>query len=177
MNERIQIAFKLTLIHIVLPIVITIASLFISNDAYLLIIITQSVFCILFLAGYWEFFGKIFKVMFFVMLEIILVLIFVYKILANVYSSNNIFFVLILSLIQIYLLYLLAKIIIVRYKKEATKLEIEFPLKNGEYLITDGGNSRTSRLMNYHYYSPVHKRNGTNNLMLYATDIVKISKS
>lgn len=61
------------------------------------------------------------------------------------------------------------------YKKESPALEIKFPFKEGSYLITDGGNSKLSRLMNYHYYSVTHKRNKTNNSMLYATDIVKIA--
>lgn len=62
-------------------------------------------------------------------------------------------------------------------KQDKGATEIEFPFKNGKYLITDGGNSKISRLMNYHYHSPVHKKNKTNRSMLYATDIVKLPGS
>jgi hypothetical protein len=58
-----------------------------------------------------------------------------------------------------------------------TNFEITFPLKHGRYLITDGGNSKISRLMNYHFYSPLHKKNQTNYSMLFATDLVKIKKN
>ena len=43
-------------------------------------------------------------------------------------------------------------------------------------MITDGGNSKLSRLMNYHYHSKVHKKRRTNLSMLYATDIVKVAR-
>lgn len=36
------------------------------------------------------------------------------------------------------------------------------------------GNSKLSRMMNYHFHSPVHKKKGTNKSMLYATDVVKL---
>ncbi|MBO9699952.1 MAG: M23 family metallopeptidase [Sporocytophaga sp.] len=71
----------------------------------------------------------------------------------------------------------MAKILVVIFEQASHSVEIEFPLKNGLYLITDGGNSKTSRLMNYHYFSPTHKRNKTNRSMLYATDVVKLSKN
>jgi hypothetical protein len=87
----------------------------------------------------------------------------------------NTFLVMGLSILQIWLLFQLVKIIVVIVKKEAPSVEIEFPFKQGYYLITDGGNSKISRFMNYHYYSPVHKKNRTNDSMLFATDIVKVT--
>jgi len=68
----------------------------------------------------------------------------------------------------------LIKIILVIVKKGTPSVDIEFPFKQGNYLVTDGGNSKISRLMNYHYYSQVHKKNRTNNSMLFATDIIKV---
>ena len=79
----------------------------------------------------------------------------------------------IFALINLYLWFILGKIIVVIFKNDREKLEIEFPFHQGTYLITDGGNSKWSRLMNYHFHSVVHKKRGTNQSMLYATDVVK----
>jgi hypothetical protein len=80
-----------------------------------------------------------------------------------------------LFFIELYFILLLFRILRVIFGREKENLEISFPLRNGKYLVTDGGNSRISRLMNYHFHSKVHKRKGTNQSMLFATDIVKIS--
>jgi hypothetical protein len=92
-------------------------------------------------------------------------------------AENNLYMVNILAIIQIWLLFLLLKIVIVIFKPDKRALDIVFPFRHGEYLITDGGNSRISRLMNYHFYSSVHKKKKTNLSMLFATDIVKIKNS
>lgn len=54
------------------------------------------------------------------------------------------------------------------------EIELVFPLKNGNYMISDGGNGRISYLMNYHYKAGVHGSNSTNASMCYAVDIVKL---
>jgi hypothetical protein len=92
-------------------------------------------------------------------------------------AGNNLYLIFFLAIIQIWILFLLIKIIIVIFRSEKGAVEIEFPFKQGSYLITDGGNSRMSRLMNYHFYSPVHKKKKTNLSMLFATDIIKVSNS
>jgi len=89
-------------------------------------------------------------------------------------TGNNPYLMVVLTLIQAWSLFLLIKIFIVIFKHEKAALEIVFPFKEGKYLISDGGNSRISRLMNYHFYDPVHKKKKTNLSMLFATDIVKI---
>jgi hypothetical protein len=61
------------------------------------------------------------------------------------------------------------------FSNDNEKIEIEFPFGPGSYLITDGGNSKISRLMNYHFHSSVHKKRNTNKSMRYATDIVKLN--
>ena len=83
----------------------------------------------------------------------------------------------ILFIIQLYLIYELIKIFIVIVKREKYNFDIAFPFKQGKYMITDGGNSRISRMMNYHFHSAVHKKNKTNNSMLFATDIVRIDNA
>jgi hypothetical protein len=177
MNERNQIIIKLLLVQIILPLGLTIAFFVISNDAHLFFLITQTYLCILFLSGYWEFFSGLFKKLFFLSLEAILFIILFYKLATSSHSHFNIVLLFIFSFIQAYLFFALVKIIMVVSKKEKNSLEITFPLSNGKYLVTDGGNSKMSRLMNYHFYSPVHRKNKTNKSMQFAIDIVKIDSN
>jgi hypothetical protein len=177
LNERNQIALKLILSHILLPAGLVFTFFFISNDAYLFFFITQTVLCIFFLSGYWEFFSSLFKNLFFGFLESALLFMLLNKLLTSSYSHFNTVPAVIFAFVQIYLIIALVKITITIVKKEKDSLEILFPLRNGRYLITDGGNSKISRLMNYHFNSRVHRKNRTNNSMLFATDVVKIGKN
>jgi hypothetical protein len=174
MKERTQLAVKLILSHFILLTGLTLSSIFIIKDAYLIVSIAQTVLCILYFAGYWEFLGQRFKGIFCTSMQFFLMVILVWKIYFQINLDTNFYLIIPLGFIQLYLLIELIKILLVIFKKDASAVEIDFPLKEGTYLITDGGNSKTSRLMNYHYYSPVHKKNKTNNSMLYATDIVKV---
>ncbi len=173
MSKRYQIAIKLIASHIVLIISLIFISIFTTNEAFLSISITQTALFILFFAGYWEFFGLKFKKYLFAMSELLLILIFVWRLYNNIHNTN-LYLILILAILQVYLLFELVKIQIVINHRDIKSVDIGFPFKDGNYIITEGGNSRISRLMNYHYHSPTHKKNKTNNSMLYATDIVKI---
>lgn len=175
MTERTLLAIKLIVSHIIIIIGLTVSSFLIHSDSFLLLTMTQTVLSILYFTGYWEFFGIRFKHVFCGFIQIALLAIFTFKYISEIYQPTNKFLVVILSIAQFFLLYKSARILLVIFKKDYPSLEINFPFRQGEYLITDGGNSKISRLMNYHYYSPVHKRNRTNNSMLFATDMVKIT--
>jgi hypothetical protein len=177
MSERIQIALKLVLTHIVLLPVLLLASFFLKRDAFLSIPIVQTILIILYFSGYWEFFGFRFRARYFALIEVLWLTELVWRVILQSAQENSVYLVMALSLSQAFLLYALIKMIITIYKKEKEVVEIQFPFRNGKYLITDGGNSRTSRLMNYHYYSRIHRKKRTNNSMLFATDIVKIEDS
>jgi hypothetical protein len=174
MTERIQIAAKLLASHLVLIICLIILSIITKKDAFLFISISQTILIILYFSGYWEFFGLRFKRCFSGLVELTLISVFVWRLNGDLNRSVNLYLVLSLSLIQSYLLIELIKVFLVIKERNRNYLDIEFPFKHGSYLVTDGGNSRLSRLMNYHYYSPTHRRNRTNNSMLYAVDIVKL---
>ncbi len=173
MKIRTKISIRLILTHIVLVAGLVIASLFVHNSDFLFLSVVQTVLLIVLFSGYWEFFGLRFKHIFCSVMELFLAGVFVYKLIRGLNGYTNTYMLVILSVIQAYLLYVLIRISIVIFKKDDLYMGIEFPFKNGIFLITDGGNSRISRMMNYHYYSPVHKKNKTNLSMLYATDIVK----
>jgi hypothetical protein len=128
----------------------------------------------LYFSGYWEFFGLRFRRIFCGGIELILLVLFFHGLFHGISLPENLYLIVALSLAECYLLILLIRIIMVIYKKDSIRMDIEFPFQNGTYLVTDGGNSRISRLMNYHYHSPVHRKKRTNLSMLYATDIVKI---
>lgn len=177
MKERTVFSIKLISTHLVALPVLLIFSLFVNRDSFLLLSITQTFLLIILLTGYWEFFGLKFRIIYFCIIQTLILALTFYKIALTSINHYNFILVILLGIIQAYLLFELVKVFIVICRRDKRSIEIEFPLKNGKYLITDGGNSRISRLMNYHYYSPVHKKNRTNNSMKFATDIVKIDSS
>jgi hypothetical protein len=177
MKERTQLSLKLILSHVILIPLLILISLITNRDSYLLISITQTVVVILLLSGYWEFLGLGFKRIYFCTSEVIIIIVLLSRLLSLSNAGYNIYLVAVLAIIQAWLLFILTKVFIVIFKPEKDALEIVFPFKQGKYLITDGGNSRTSRLMNYHFFSHVHKKKKTNLSMLFATDIIKIRNS
>jgi hypothetical protein len=176
MKERTQIIIKLISTHIILLPVLILISLLVKWDSFILITITQSLLITLFLAGYWEFFGSRIKNIYLITNEVLILIVFIIRLQSAGYKEPDWYLIITLAVIQIYMLLELAKIFIVISKADKISIEIDFPFSKGNYLITDGGNSRISRLMNYHFYSPIHKKNRTNNSMKFATDIVKIDK-
>lgn len=177
LKERNLLAVKLISSHIILPIVLSIASYFINGEAYLFYSTSQTVLCIIFLAGYWEFIGRRFRLIFCLFIELVLITSLILKLSLAVPSHTELYLVMVFGLMQLYFLLVLVRIIFVVFEKSKSAIEILFPFKNGKFLITDGGNSKISRMMNYHYYSPVHQKHNTNCSMLFATDIVKIEVS
>jgi hypothetical protein len=175
MKERSITSLKLITSHIILILVLLVASGSLLNYGFFPLFITQTVLLIMYFSGYWEFFGLRFRRIFCGGIELILLVLIIHRIFNGFALPANPFLAVILSVIEIFLLILLIRILIVIFKKDSLSIDIEFPFQNGNYLVTDGGNSRMSRLMNYHYYSPVHRKNGTNLSMLFATDIVKIT--
>lgn len=175
MNERGITAVKLIATHLVLVSGLTAATFFIKQDAYLTLIITQTVLLILIFTGYWEFFRPGFKSGFVLMIEILLVISAVHRINAGEPHNFVPVFTILPGLVELYLLFILSKILIVIFRKERENLEIAFPFKEGNFLITDGGNSAISRMMNYHFHSRVHRQRKTNRSMLHATDIVRLN--
>ncbi len=176
-NERNQLVFKLISTHLLVIPLISIISLFVKNDAFLIVSIAQSALVILFLAGYWEFFGLRFRYFYCAIMQLLVLLIVARKVIMwNETEAINWYLIAPLLVVQIYLIIEILKIFIVIFKPEKDGLEIVFPFLSGKYLVTDGGNSRLSRLMNYHFHSAMHKRKKTNNSMLFATDIIRLDK-
>lgn len=174
MKERHQIAFKLISTHIIPLSGMLLLSFIFRNDGFLLITISQTALLIILFAGYWEFFGVRFKWIFFASAELFIFVSLLNRFISWKTEIPAIFWFALMVIIQMYLLWLFGKIILVVLKNDPASLEIEFPFKHGSYLVTDGGNSKISRMMNYHFHSPVHQKKNTNQSMLYATDIVKI---
>ncbi len=174
MNERTAKILKLISTHVALPVAVAIAAFFVSGDAFLVNVIAQTILLIIYLSGYWEFFGMKFRRLFPISLEIILLAQLAYRVKWQPSFEYNLYFADAMFAVEVFLLIQLVRVVVVMLKKEKGSLEIRFPLKGGKFLITEGGNSKISRLMNYHFWSAVHRKNKTNNSMLYATDIVRI---
>jgi hypothetical protein len=176
-NERTGLIAKLIGTHLLMIPLLILISFFVSSDFFLLISICQTLIFILFLTGYWEFLGTRFRIIYSTCIEIFLLLTLIWKLFSKQPAVPNHLLISILVLVQIFMIYELIKILVVIFMHDKNKVNISFPFMQGTYLVTDGGNSKISRIMNYHYYSPVHKRKGTNNSMLFATDIVKTGSS
>jgi hypothetical protein len=176
-KERTRLIIRLITTHIIIIPVLVLLSILFKKDAYLLLSVSQTLVLIIFLAGYWEFFGFRNRMYISGLMEIIILGSLWWKIFMEPSHSSSIILITFLSIIQLYLIIELIKIFVVIFRSERHRFEVSFPFKNGRYLITDGGNSKISRLMNYHFYSPVHVRNKTNYSMLFATDIVRIETS
>ena len=174
MNERTQLIIRLISTHIVLIPVLIFTSLIVNRDSFLLPAITQTALLIIYLSGYWEFPGLRIRWSYCLSIEFLLLIVLFRKIFSQA-GETNCYLIIALSLLQAYLLIRLIRIIIVIFRRDKDSFEIVFPFRQGKYMVTDGGNSRISRLMNYHFFSPVHKKNKTNLSMLFATDIVKIN--
>ncbi len=177
MNERTRLSLKLLISHVVLLPLLILSSFFIVPGSLFPVTISQTVLLILLFTGYWEFLGLNFKRVYLLLCEIVIIMLLIYRLLSPVLTDNNAYVSGALIIIQIWLFFMLMKIFVVIFKRHRNSVEIFFPFKDGRYLITDGGNSKISRLMNYHYFSVVHKKKKTNLSMLYATDIVKIRDS
>lgn len=175
-KERNLIIIKLISTHILLLLGLVFATLIFKKDIFLFISVTQSILLILFITGYWEFFGIKFKWIYCASVEILLLISLSFRLYIGKTEMPTILGSSVLLLLQVYLFWLLIKICRVIFIRDNEKLEIGFPFEHGIYLITDGGNSKICRMMNYHFHSSIHKKRNTNRSMLYATDIIKLSK-
>ncbi len=174
MKERNTITIKLLASHILLIPVLLIAPVLADINPLASVIIPQTILLILFFAGYWEFFGIRNKWLICMLFEAGILISIIYGLTTISSGSTGLIFITFLSLIELYLFFVMVKIVRVIFYNDKESVEIEFPFRGGQYLVTDGGNSAISRLMNYHFHSPVHKQKQTNYSMLYATDIVKL---
>lgn len=173
MNERTQLILKLVISHFVLPVLVISVSFFMKNDLYLTVSISQCVVLIAIISGYWEFFSARLRNAYFLFCEALILASILIRTTIKTPVTPGIYLTILLIVFQLFLIYLLIKILVVIFKKEKESVEIEFPFKNGVYRITDGGNSRISRLMNYHFHSTLHKKRKTNRSMLFAADVIK----
>lgn len=175
MTERKILATKLIATHVLLlPMLLTLTIIY-RNYKILLLGIDQAILLILYFAGYWEFFGTRFKHAFLALCQVFIVVLLAEGFASDRASSVQIIGFVLFTGIELWLLILLGKILYTIFHNDKEPVEISFPFRTGSYLITDGGNSKVSRLMNYHFHSTVHKKKKTNFSMLYATDVVKIS--
>ncbi len=177
MNERSKLIIKFVASHFLLVSGLLYVAMIVGIESFLILSIAETVLLILFLSGYWEFLGKTFKWCFCFGIEFLIILVTAIKLKTVDFETPSLCWIAGFVIVESYLLFSLFRIFIVIFKNDRSSVEIELPLRNGQYLVTDGGNSKTSRLINYHYNSEVHKRNKTNYSMLYATDIVQVKNN
>jgi biotin carboxyl carrier protein len=173
MQERTSLILRLILTHAAPVIAFGLTAVFLKNDTILLITITQSILLITIFAGYWEFISKKIKWIFFGFAELLILTALYARVINPSPAPLGFYASAAEGIIQIFLLCQVFKITLVILTKEKESLEITFPFGPGVYLVTDGGNSKISRMMNYHYHSAGHKKQNTNKSMKFAADVVQ----
>ncbi|QAA31968.1 M23 family metallopeptidase [Clostridium manihotivorum] len=178
--SRSKIFIITNILNIVMPILLILGIFkfgtvnLISAIIYLLFV--GNFIFLLFKAGYWEFTNYYIRYVLILVYLVIgtrnLFLVVSYK---NTVINNNIYVLLLLSMISLIMLYLNLSTVFASRKPEQY-IKLCFPFKNGKYIITDGGDGKTSSLINYHNKAQIHKNGGSNTSMRYATDIAKLSK-
>ncbi len=174
-----QLWMLIILVHYILPgvLIVGILTFPIINDwtMFLYMFIVGVVIKEIEYAGYWEFTTGIAKnLVSGCFIGAVLV-----KCLTKHFQFDFSYFPKILeSILSIILVCTLVEMIKICKAKTHQKDEIElvFPLENGNYRISDGGDGKQSSLMNYHFKAAVHGNNQTNASMMYAVDIVKLGK-
>lgn len=75
--------------------------------------------------------------------------------------------------------YFLFQIIKAKFAKRypLQPVNVSFPLRDGNFVISDGGNGSSSKFMNYHFSFSKHSKKGTNYAMIYAVDVIQISST
>lgn len=165
MKYRTKISARLLGTYLALPVVLLIISTYITNCAYLLLAITQTVLFITYFSGYWEFFGASVRKMLCALLEWIFVVVLVYKIFNNGFGNGiSIIPFVLFFIVELYLLYELVKILIPVFKKEKSAVEIEFPFKDGMYIVSDGNFAADCKENSPCIFAP------------YAVDLVRVEK-
>jgi hypothetical protein len=167
--------------HIILPLVIFIwlwRSKSSSRFTWLIkIIITAPVVFILFLAGDWQqltYYGRI-----------IVVIVYISAVIRSYCKSKNlplyarlvyVDWLLILTGLCLTAVMLHTSVNIFQaYSYKGKPVDLDFPFKNGTYLICFGGNGNKSALINYHYKFPLYPRSHPDPSVIYAVDIVKLN--
>ena len=72
------------------------------------------------------------------------------------------------------LLYFILKAIKAR-TYHGTPVHLTFPCEKGRYYVIEGGDSKESRWINYHFSGSLHKGNNVHRSMRYAVDFVKLN--
>ena len=181
-NNKFFIILGSWYLQIIIPLQI-ISDFFVRNfntktEVILLLIYELLIFYFVSNFSYWEYTSIYLKYIYYIVLFIGISWM-IYKItfilnlplgrLNDIVNLNNVI-IRILIFIAIDCSILLSKI------KKKDYINLCFPLRNGKFLIADGGDGRISYFTNYHYYGWKSKKVSNYSTMRFATDIIKINK-
>ncbi len=174
--SRVQVFIITMTLFVFLPVLILSGLFFLGKDSFFgaihLIIVSGNLIFLLFKAGPWEF-------TWFYLRHIIFLAYLAVSVLTIIFNANAPFvlnygeYIIFAAMVVALFLNINA---VRALKRPAKCLNLEFPFKNGRYLVTDGGDGSISSLVNYHNKAQVHKRGNSNSSMRFATDIVKLDK-
>lgn len=94
---------------------------------------------------------------------------------SSVLTAAN-YYALILNIVLLLILFRIFYKVRKALKKPETLYKLQFPYKDGTFLVSDAGDGACSSLVNYHYKSVVHSSRSLQNSMRYAVDIVKMNR-
>lgn len=158
--------------------IIMIGSLFCNSSSVVfnsirIFVVGTYVFFIYF-TGYWGF-------LFYRMRSIILIMYIGFAPLSLLYyqvdndaRGSNVQLIIFL-LIGIIVTYLIIKALM-GFFYEDDSINLKFPFSNGKYYVFEGGDSKQSRFINYHFAGSSHKKSNVNESMRYAVDIAQLNK-
>jgi hypothetical protein len=174
MKERYLLLVRFIGTHFVLPLLFVFLSAVLPKNYFIFNCIGQTILLLVYLCGYWEFTTQWFKYLTLSLFELLFIILLIVKFQSPVQVDYFIFSAWLGAVFELFLLVRVINAIRSICRKTNDDQEIIFPFGPGKYLITDGGDSKVSRLMNYHFYSPIHRRMRTNNSMRFAVDIVQL---
>lgn len=178
--NRVQVYIVTKLLNIVLPIFVLFCLLEFGkgNSVHIIIYVfgVGNLIFLLFKTAYWEFTNYYMRyILGFIYLIIAFRNLSVLNIGMQEVSGTKILVDVLFGVLSLVLMYF--NIGAIRASKKTKEcINLSFPFKNGNYIITDGGDGRVSSLINYHNKAQIHKSGKSNTSMRYATDIAKINK-
>lgn len=176
MRERNLLLLRFIGTHFLLPLLFCVLSALLPKDYVVLNLIGQTVLLLVYLGGYWEFTTQWFRYVYLLSFELLFLVLLLATLKSPEQANYFIFSAWLGYIVEVFLLVRVVNAFRSVFMTSKDDHEIHFPFGPGKYLITDGGDSKVSRLMNYHFYSPIHQRMRTNKSMRYAVDIGKLVK-
>jgi len=179
MNVSRPVALVVFLVSLVILPVILLAWLFFPNPNILFVgsrILVVGIFVLfIFFTGYWGFLIYNLRHIMLVAFLGFAPLSFLLHPVSNNTGKDYLYLIVAISVFSLALTFFTIKALRGRSYKENV-INLRFPFLNGKYYILEGGDSKESQFINYHFAGASHQKSSVNQSMRYAVDIVQLNK-